>query len=199
MGQDIRDMMKDHIPEQTKLSKGHEDRFEKKLQQAFPNRQEKNNNVSFYWLKIAATVIIFLGAGYFAYQQWGGVENTESVLADSEGVNETTTAQFTLGDLSPDLKKVEEFYTNGINVQLASLRTDNDNKELIDGYMKRLEELNKEYEKLNLEMNEVGPTEANITALIDNLKLRLELLFKLKNKLKQLKQLENEQFSDITA
>ncbi len=199
MGQDIRDMMKDHRPEQPKLSKGHEARFEKKLQQAFPNRQEKNNNVSFYWLKIAATVIIFLGAGYFAYQQWGGVENTESVLADSEGVNETTTAQFTLGDLSPDLKKVEEFYTNGINVQLASLRTDNDNKELIDGYMKRLEELNKEYEKLNLEMNEVGPTEATITALIDNLKLRLELLFKLKNKLKQLKQLENEQFSDITA
>jgi hypothetical protein len=199
MGQDIRDMMKDHRPEQTKLSKGHEARFEKKLQQAFPNRQEKNNNVSFYWLKIAATVIIFLGAGYFAYQQWGGVENTNAVLVDNEGVNETTTAQFTLGDLSPDLKKVEEFYTNGINVQLASLRIDNDNKELIDGYMKRLEELNKEYEKLNLEMNEVGPTEATITALIDNLKLRLELLFKLKNKLKQLKQLENEQFSDITA
>jgi len=199
MGQDIRDMMKDHTPEQPKLSKGHESRLEKKLQQAFPNRQEKNNNVSFYWLKIAATVIIFLGAGYFAYQQWDGVENTEPVLVNNEGVNETATQQFTLGDLSPDLKKVEEFYTNGINVQLASLRIDNDNKELIDGYMKRLEELNKEYKKLNLEMNEVGPTEATITALIDNLKLRLELLFKLKNKLKQLKQLENEQFSDVTA
>jgi len=203
MGQDIRDMMKDNTPEQTKLSKGHEARFEKKLQQAFPTRlqddQGKNNNVSFYWLKIAAAVIIFLGAGYFSYQQWGGVENTESVLVDNEGVNETTTPQFTLGGLSPDLKKVEEFYTTGINVQLASLQNDTDNKELIEGYLKRISELNKEYETLNKELNEVGPTEATITALIDNLKLRLELLFKLKNKLKELKQLENEKFSDITA
>jgi hypothetical protein len=203
MGQDIRDMMKDHTPEQPKLSEGHEARFEKKLQQAFPTRlqdnRRKSNNVSFYWLKIAATVIIFLGAGYFAYQQWGGVENTDAVLVDNIGVDETTTSQFTLGDLSPDLKKVEEFYTNGINIQLASLQNDTDNKELIDGYLKQINELNKEYELLNKELNEVGPTEATITALIDNLKLRLELLFKLKNKLKELKQLENEQFSDITA
>lgn len=203
MGQDIRDMLKDHTPEQPKLSKGHEARFEKKLQQAFPtgqlDGQEKNNNSSFHWLKIAATVIIFLGAGYFAYQQWDGVENTEPVLVNNEGVKESSTQQFTLGDLSPDLKKVEEFYTNGINVQLASLRTDNDNKELIDGYLKRINELNKEYETLNKELNEVGPTEATISALIDNLKLRLELLFKLKNKLKELKQLENEKFSDITV
>ena len=203
MGQDIRDMMKGDTPEQTKLSKGHEARFEKKLQQAFPTRLQddlgNNNNVSFYWLKIAAAIIIFLGAGYFAYQQWGGVENSDAILVDNKGVDETTTSQFTLGDLSPDLKKVEEFYTNGINVQLASLENDPDNKELIDGYLKQINELNKEYELLNNELNEVGPTEATITALIDNLKLRLELLFKLKNKLKELKQLENEKFSDITA
>ena len=201
MGQDIRDMMKGHTPEQPKLSKGHEARFEKKLQEAFPTHlrdgQKRNGNASFYWLKIAATVIIFLGAGYFAYQQWGGVENTDPILVNNEGVNETSTQQFTLGDLSPDLKKVEEFYTNGINVQLASLRSDSDNKELIDGYMKRLEELNKEYEKLNLEMNEVGPTEATITALIDNLKLRLELLFKLKNKLNEFKTQENEKINNV--
>jgi archaellum component FlaC len=203
MGQDIRDMMKDHTPEQPKLSEGHEARFEKKLQQAFPAHQKdgqgKHNNASFYWLKIAAAIMIFLGAGYFAYQQWDGVENTEPVLVNNEGVNETGAAQFTLGDLSPDLKKVEEFYTNGINIQLASLHNDTDNKELIDGYLKQINELNKEYELLNKELNEVGPTEATITALIDNLKLRLELLFKLKNKLKELKQLENEQFNDITV
>lgn len=196
MGRDIRKMMKDYAPEQSKLSKGHETRFEEKLQQAFP---KENNKTSFLWLKVAAMVIIFLGAGYFAYQQWDGVENIEPVLVDNQGVNETLAPQFTLGDLSPDLKKVEEFYTTGINVQLASLQNDSDNKELIDGYLKRINELNKEYEILNKELNEVGPTEATITALIDNLKLRLELLFKLKNKLKELKQLENEQFSDITA
>ena len=56
-----------------------------------------------------------------------------------------------------------------------------------------------EYKLLNKELNEVGPTEATISALIDNLKLRLELLFKLKNKLKELKNLENEQFNNLEA
>ena len=53
--------------------------------------------------------------------------------------------------------------------------------------MNRLDVLNNDYLLLNKELNESGPNEANVNALIDNLKLRLELLFKLKNKLKELK------------
>ena len=196
MGQDIRDMIKGHRPEQPKIPKGHEARFEGKLRQAF---QKNDKRTSFFWLKIAATAIIFLGAGYFAFQTWNANDDVKTELAGSDTVEEATTPGITLGDLSPDLEKIENFYTNGINVQLASLTIDDNNRELIDGYMKRLNELNIEYEKLNKELNEVGPTEATITALIDNLKLRLDLLFKLKNKLKELKQLENEQFSNITA
>lgn len=193
MGQDIRNMLKNEKPEQPKLSDGHEMRFAKKLEQSFP---KKNKKPAFLWMKIAAAVILFLGLGYATYLNFNGEETLDPVLVENNGLEEVVDKQFTLGDLSPDLKKVEEFYTTGIEVQLASLRNDNDNKELIDGYMKHLNELNIEYEKLNKELNEVGPTEATITALVDNLKLRLELLFKLKNKLKELKQLENEQFSE---
>jgi len=50
---------------------------------------------------------------------------------------------------------------------------------------------------LNAELGRVGPTEATVTALIDNLKLRLDLLFKLKNKLKELKKQNNEEFKVI--
>ena len=103
----------------------------------------------------------------------------------------------TLGDISPDLKKVEDFYMAGINVQLASLEITQDNKDVIDGYMEQLGELDKEYNMLNEELNIMGPTEATITALIDNLKLRLDLLFKLKNKLKELKNQNNEQYNSI--
>ena len=88
----------------------------------------------------------------------------DPVLADTNVVEKTEGNQFTLGDLSPDLKRIEEFYTTGIEVQLASLSNNNDDKELIDAFMKRLNELNVEYEKLNKELNEVGPTEATITA-----------------------------------
>ncbi len=196
MGQDIRELLKDASLQKPKLPEGHEERFAKKLEQSFQNKKEKP---SFLWLKIAAAVIIFFGLGYFVVQNLNDGSNAETILADTENVDETTPQQFTLGDLSPDLKKVEEFYTTGIEVQLASLETDPENKDLIDAYMKRLSDLNAEYERLNKEMNEVGPTEATITALVDNLKLRLELLFKLKNKLKELKQLENEQFNEISA
>ncbi|MBT8255411.1 MAG: hypothetical protein KJO23_02630 [Bacteroidia bacterium] len=196
MGQDIREMMKDQDLKGPNLTAGHESRFQERLDKAFP---KKNKNNAFFWMKIAAAVVIFLGAGYFGYQIWNTGENEDPVLVENSVADDAAGPQITLGDLSPDLKKIEEFYTTGINVQLASLQDSDDNKELIDGYMKRLEELNNEYEGLNKELNEVGPTEATITALVDNLKLRLDLLFKLKNKLKELKQLENEQFNEISA
>ena len=69
----------------------------------------------------------------------------------------------------------------------------------MDGYLLRITELDTEYNLLNKELNDVGPSEASVNALIDNLKLRLELLFKLKNKLKELKNLENEEFSSMQS
>lgn len=195
MGQDIRDLLKDQTLQKPKLAAGHEERFANKLEQSFPKQKKRT---TFLWLKIAAAVVLCFGLGYFAFQTMNNGLATETVLADTD-TEETSPNEFTLGDLSPDLKKVEEFYTTGIKVQLASLETDPENKDLIDAYMKRLSDLDKEYHRLNKEMNEVGPTEATITALVDNLKLRLELLFKLKNKLKELKQLENEPYNKISV
>lgn len=196
MAQDIRKMFQDYEPEQApKLSEGHEMRFEHRLKREFPKKKQKP---SFFWLKIAAAVIAFVAIGYLVLQN-GDETTVDAQVAEAEDAIENTAPQLTLGDLSPDLKKVEQFYLAGIEVQLASLPQGDENKELIDGFMKQLEDLNKEYKRLNLELNEVGPTEATINALIDNLKLRLELLFKLKNKLKELKTLENEKFTEIDA
>ncbi len=193
MGQDIREMMKKETLEQPKLSKGHEARFEAKLEKAFQSKKKKNT--SFFWLKIAASVILCLGIGYVGLKELNEEGTVDTEIVDIENAIEPTTPQLTIGDISPDLKKIEEFYTTGINVQLASLQINDGNKELIEGYMRRLAELDKEYKRLTLELNEVGPTEATINALIDNLKLRMDLLFKLKNKLKELKELENEQIN----
>ncbi|NND63116.1 MAG: hypothetical protein HKN48_07955 [Flavobacteriaceae bacterium] len=196
MAQDIRKMMRDNEPTKTKLSEGHEARFADKLKANFP---QKNKKPTFFWLKIAAAIVAFAAIGYVGYQNFKGETAIDPEFANVEEALDNQEPAITLGDLSPDLKKVEEFYLAGIEVQLASLPSNGDNKELIDGYLKRLEQLNKEYQQLNKELNEVGPTEATITALVDNLKLRLELLFKLKNKLKELKQLENEQFTEMDA
>ena len=197
MGQDIRKMLQDPIEETSKLRPGHESRFEMKLEAAFSEKRKKNKRT---WLRIAAAILVFVGVGYFGYKGFGENSAVETGVAETETIIDKEEKQgITLGDISPALKKMEEFYTTGINVQLASLQVTDTNKELIEGYMKRLRELDAEYERLNKELNEVGPTEATVTALIDNLKLRMDLLFKLKNKLKELKELENEQFKDLQA
>lgn len=196
MAQDLRELMKGYQPEGPKMHRGHEDRFAKRLEAAFP--EEKGKNPTFFWVRIAATAVVFLGLGYFGYQALDKT-NVDTEIVDTQQVGPATNNMITIGDLSPDLKKVEQFYTNGINLQLASLERTPENEELINGYLIRLEELDKAYQALNTELNEVGPTEATITALIENLQLRLELLFKLKNKLDELKSLENETISNMQA
>ena len=196
MAQDIRDMLKDYKAEGPKLSTGHKARFEARLDDAFPAGKAKNN--SYFWLRIAASVVLFLGVGYFGFQSLNK-QSVDTQIVDTQTVDPETNSMITMGDLSPDLKKIEQFYTNGINLQLASLESNPENEELINGYITRLEELDKAYQALNAELNEVGPNEATITALIENLKLRLELLFKLKNKLNELKSLENETINDMQA
>ncbi|NNK53568.1 MAG: hypothetical protein HKO97_03295, partial [Flavobacteriaceae bacterium] len=180
MGQDIRKMMRDYKPETPKLSEGHEARFESMLN-ATNTQSEKN---LYFWLRIAAVVLVVVAIGSFAYFSITDDGNIEGITkVDNTQTEIAPENVITLGDLSPDLKKIESYYTTGIDVQLASLQVTDDNKELVDGYMQRLSELGTEYQILNKELNEVGPSEATITALVDNLQLRLELLFKLKNKL----------------
>lgn len=197
MAQDLRELMKGAYPEKAKLSKGHESRFEALLE-----KEMHKENKSFPWAKVAAIAVVLISITFFGYQYLSNFTGNNTIKTNNPIVKvEDETApnvkQITLGDLSPDLKKVEEYYLAGINVQLASLKIDDKNKELVEGFMKQLSALDKEYKSLSLELNRVGPTEESITALIDNLKLRLELLFKLKSKLNELKTQENEPINNI--
>ncbi|OAB75764.1 hypothetical protein [Cochleicola gelatinilyticus] len=202
MAQDIRKML-EQKEETSRLSEGHEARFEARLEKAFPS--EKVNTLShtskenplLLWMKIAAVAVVFIAVAAFGWYSLSGDSINETPAVAETASEKTSKKNMTLADISPDLKKVEDYYMTGINLQLASLKITDDTKDIIDGYMKQLAELDAEYEALNTELTEVGPSEATITALIDNLKLRLELLFKLKNKLKELKNQNNEQFETI--
>ncbi len=204
MARDIKKMFENYTPETPELPKGHEARFEAKLNKAFSETVSEEKDTSFSWLKIAAVAIVFLAVSFFGYQQLSkkgpNITNDPQksvVKSNAEKLGQNDSSKLTLADISPDLKKVEEYYMTGINVQLASLKINDENKELVDGYMIRLSELDKEYTLLNAELSKVGPSEATVTALIDNLKMRLDLLFKLKNKLRELKNQKNEEFKAI--
>ena len=216
MAQDIEKMFENYDdPKTPKLREGHQARFEAKLDRAFsePISEEKKNPMPWLkihcgylnpmpWLKIAAMLVVLLAVSFFGYQQLS--KNNAIIDSNNTVVDNTSdsgisadTPKLTLADISPDLKKVQDYYMTGINMQLASLKITDENKELVDGYMQRLSELDKEYTALNAELSKVGPTEATVTALIDNLKFRLDLLFKLKSKLKELKNQKNEEFKAI--
>lgn len=186
MAQDIRDLLKkDASISKETMPQGHEERFLDKLEGALP--KQSRNNSSYLW-KIAASVVIFLGVGYAAFQFKG-----EPVVKPSDDAPQAIAQLKTLGDISPDLKKVEDYYLANINLELAKMPVNDHNKELVDSYIAKLEKLNEEYKKLSLELTENGPSELTINALIDNLKMRLNLLHRLREQLKDLSDDNEEQ------
>ena len=191
MEQDLREMFNKEKREQKfTINNGHEDRFLEKLQQSLPEDKKPNRA----WVKVAASIAVILsvGVGYFLLNGNGNIENT---VVDSDPINEKQT-EFTFGDLSPDLKKVENYYVANINIELSKLEVSPDTKDLIDSFMEQLNNLNVEYKMLNTELKELGPNDQTITALIENLQLRLQLLQKLKRKLNELKLSKNEQIQE---
>lgn len=153
-----------------KMPDGHQSRFSQRLDEEF---SDEKTTPAVKWYTIAAAVVILFGLGFLVNNMFFTTEPSKEELVDNK----------TLKDVSPELKKVEDYYLASINSELSELEYTPETKELFDGYIKRLGELAEEYEKLSKEIISEGPTESTVTALIDNLKLRLQLLNRLKEKI----------------
>lgn len=179
MAQDLRNLFKkDEKVQNVKMSEGHDARFLQKLEEELP--QEKSSH-RFSFLNIAASAVILLGLTFGAVQFFQGPD----IVIESDEVVEAKSDIKSMGEVVPDLKKVEDYYLASINLELSKVELTPENKELVDGYIERLKELNEEYDKLTLELNENGPNEETLDALIDNLKFRLNLVMRLKEKLQE--------------
>lgn len=172
---------------------GHEDRFASRLDEAFPERPGRR----YLWLGVAASVIGLLGMAFWLLTpKDGSIPDTPQVVATDSTAREEG---LTLGDLSPDLKQLEQYYAANIGMELASLEVSGEHKAVADDYLGRLKDLDTEYRNLSRELNEIGPNEQTITAMIRNFQLRLDLLLKLKAKLNELKASKNENVDDSRA
>ncbi len=197
MAQDIRKLFKEQQSlEKSQLETGHEDRFLAKLEDELPANQRRI--VPFWFIKAAASLVLLVSAGYFAYKFFKPTPPIEGVeVVDTQ--NQKTDNHISLGDISPDLKKIEDYYVTNINYELSQVDINDDNKQLFDSYMTKLSELNDEYKILSEELNKIGPNELTVNALIENLQLRLQLLYQLKKKLNELKEQNNEQIQNMQA
>ena len=179
MAQDIRDLFKNEKVVKEHMPEKHEARFLAKLDEALPVAQTKSN---FGWMQIAASFVVLIGLSLGAYSFFTTEEITPVTLAKSDVVESKT-----LGDVSPSLKKVEDYYLASINLELSKMKYTPETKELFDGYLAQLNELDEEYKRLSVELGASGASELTVNALIDNLKFRLNLLYRLRTQLKELK------------
>ncbi len=196
MAQDIRELLKkDRSLPTEHIREGHQDRFLALLEKELPQEKKKND---YGWMKIAASVIVIISISFMG---WKGFQNTATtsgskLVVTEKPVKSTTTLekQSPLANISPEYEKLENYYLTSIKFELSKMEKNEDNKELIDSFKVRLEKLNEEYQKLNAELMELGPNELSIDAMIENLQMRLNLLKNLKDKLKELEQLANEEY-----
>ncbi|NAS11305.1 hypothetical protein [Poritiphilus flavus] len=192
MAQDLRELFKKEKDKKFPMKSGHEERFLERLDSALPQKKK----ASYFFLKVAASFIVLISLGVFTYYQTIFDKDIPETVVDRNEVQKSTEKpELSLGDLSPDLRKVENYYVANINLELSQLQISEDNKAVVDGFMERLAALNEEYQVLNKELNDIGPNDQTITALVRNLQLRLQLLLKLKEKLNELKSSKNEEFT----
>ncbi|APU69072.1 hypothetical protein [Christiangramia flava] len=202
MGQDIREMFRNEEQDnRSALPKGHQKRFLEKLNEEMPSEER-----SLGWnqlLKVAAVIVVILAAGLFFISRTSS-EEAGNQIVDTEtqpvkASEEKNESDYRLSDVSPEFKKVEDYYLASLNIQLAKIDLTPENKELVDSFMSKLETLDQEYVALNTEIEQSGINEETIEAMIANLQLRLDLLKKLKTKLNELKQSKNEHYENYQA
>jgi len=180
---DIRVLLKNYKEEEVSLSINHQKKFKNLLTKELHTTSSKRKIQK--RIAMVASVVVLLGAGVFTYTSENKIN-----LTKTNKMIDIRERKITLGNVSPELHTIESYYTNSINQELEDIEITSENKELLDGYMGKIEELTTDYKILTEELNEVGVNDNTVIALIDNLKLRLSLLQKLQNQLKELKHLQ---------
>lgn len=155
------------------LPAGHELRFLQKLDTQLPVRKSKK--LYRRMMAVAATFALCI-AGYLFLSQ--------SASTDPEIANQSIKKINSLGDVSPELKELENYYLLNVNAGLLDLST-HLNEPAIQQYLTKFKTLDSEYKSLIDDLNTFGVNEPTLQALITNLQLRLDVLYQINEIIKQ--------------
>ena len=187
MGQDIKKLFKD-APDMVsrEIPKGHKNRFETRLDSAFPIPITIGKKSNFSILKIAASFALIVSlslSGYFYF----------TVEDNSVQIN-------SMADISPDLKKVEDYYLTHINYQFSKIKITDENRAFLETYFVELGLLQEAYKSTIAKIDsEEEISEEVIDGLIENLQSRLKLMFQLKAQIKKIDNLNKQENEIIKA
>lgn len=167
---------------------GHFERFEEKLKSFHKEKVDSETKVTplFYrsWMKIAVAVVILIGFGFILFNI--GYHNGSNRLASDN--NEIM--------LSPELEQVEFYYSSMADERLADiddLVSDSlETMKIKEMVHIELSELKHNYGELLEEYKKNPDDERIIDAIINNYRIRADILDNIINKLNELKNPENE-------
>ncbi|ARV15892.1 hypothetical protein [Polaribacter sp. SA4-12] len=164
MEHDIRDLFKNKEYPIKKIPKEHRKDFITKLNGV---KNSKNKKSPYYFLKIAASILLILFCGYF-YQ------NTYS---------KPTKTAFEI-----QFEGIENEYLININKEWNSFIEVANDTILIRKYKEKLKDSNTDYKKITTQLKEL-PNNINVLeSLIDNLQRRLQLIKDIKEHINELNQ-----------
>lgn len=158
------------------LPKGHEKRFEKRLEEAFGNRQ-----TSIPWLKIAALFILAFGLSALGTYVWDDEENIQVDAVESEfkGI---------------PIQEATFYYAQSIDKKVKLVNQANNSPEtakIITESEKAIAELDSVYLVLQKQLEETGDQRV-AAAMINNYKNRIQVLETLIQKITYVNHLKKE-------
>lgn len=139
---------------------GHLERFQRKLAQ-----NKKHKKTSFFWMSIAASVVLVIGFYLVSYQQ----------------------QTYNLANVSPKMAEAQNFFITTINQELKeveryrSLETET----IIEDSLNEIEELEDQYQLLEKELSKRENKRQIIREMIQNYQQRLDLLEQLLSQLEK--------------
>lgn len=139
---------------------GHRDRFMEKLEAERENRKS-GGKIKKLWTPLVAIAALLA----IAFMLFG------TYFRENHKFGE-------LAEVSPQMKKTEQFYTKMIKTELANLRAKESpaTQKIVKDALKQLQKLEADYSKLEQDLHKSGKDKRVIYAMISNFQQRIDLL-----------------------
>ena len=160
---------------------GHDKRFMKRLEESKKRGNKK------LWLTIvtpiAATIAILLGV-FITYNPSENIQDTPQVA-----------------ELSPEAKETQLYFASIIKKEIAKVEEEStpETQKIVDDALYRMEELEKDYDKLTQELSEKGENKKIIHAMITNLQIRISFLEEVLIKIENIKKIKDKHYENAQA
>lgn len=143
---------------------GHESRFTERLEALDTEKKKKSGTL--FW-RVAAAIILLV------------VLAVSALIPRFNSPDDVHYSAMTLGDVSDEMAEVEVYYQSRLSEEYDKIDQLSAADPLVRSYLDELDTLNVDYKKLEVTLYESGSHEKVVLAMIENFRMRLDLMEKL--------------------